>query len=57
MSYEIDFVSVKKDKCSKNADAIAIRWNAGTDNNPDYHIGVVDGGYAVHGEALCDHIN
>lgn len=57
MSYEIDFVSVKKDKCSKNADAIAIRWNAGTDNNPEYHIGVVDGGYAVHGEALRDHMN
>lgn len=57
MAYEIDFVSVKKDICSKNADAIAIRWNAGTDDNPEYHIGVVDGGFSAHGEALRDHMN
>lgn len=29
MSYEIDFVGVKADKCTKDADAICLRWKVG----------------------------
>ena len=43
MSYEIDFVGVKADKCTKDADAICLRWKVGEkiDGTPIYKIGVV----------------
>lgn len=59
MAYEIDFIGVKSDKAAQDADAICIRWKSGTDlyDNPQYRIGVIDGGFEVHGDAMTDHMN
>ena len=52
MHYEIDFIGI--DEESKDADAIAFRYilDDGTEK-----IGVYDGGFQKHGEALEKHIN
>lgn len=59
MSYEIDFVGVKADKCTKDADAICLRWKVGEkiDGTPIYKIGVVDGGFEAHGNEMVAHMN
>lgn len=51
MAYEIDFLGVDED--SKDADAIALRWREGD----SFIIGVVDGGFSQHGEAMVEHLN
>lgn len=59
MAYEIDFIGVKAEKCSSDADAICIRWKSGMDWNGDpiYKVGVIDGGYTEHGDAMVNHMN
>lgn len=59
MAYEIDFVGVKADKCTKDADAICLRWKVGEkiDGTPIYKIGVVDGGFEAHGNEMVTHMN
>lgn len=59
MSYEIDFIGVGSEKCSQDADAICLRWLRGTDifGLQHYTVGVVDGGFEAHGEALIQHMN
>lgn len=59
MAYEIEFMGVSADDSSKDADAICIRWKTGNDlyGNPKYKIGVIDGGFDAHGEALVKHMN
>ena len=59
MAYEIDFIGVSADSCSKDADAICLRWKSGVDyyGNPKYKIGVIDGGFEAHGDAMVNHIN
>lgn len=52
MQYEIDFIGV--DTVSNNADAIAMRWKENFAT--PYIVGIYDGGYKDHGEALCEHI-
>lgn len=49
MPYEIDFIGINED--SKDATAIAMRWE-----KPDggYTVGVFDGGFQAHGEALTN---
>ena len=59
MAYEIDFVGVGSDKCTKDADAICLRWKNGI-SEPDkqlYTVGVVDGGFDVHGDTMVKHMN
>ena len=58
MAYEIDFISVKGTDCKKDADAICLRWKE-TDayGNSIYKIGVVDGGFEAHGDAMVSHMN
>lgn len=36
-----------------DADAIALRWR----NGDSFIVGVVDGGFAKHGDAMVDHLN
>lgn len=59
MAYEIDFIGVSKEKSAKDADAICLRWKDGTDRfgNELYKIGVIDGGFEAHGDALVKHMN
>ena len=59
MAYEIDFIGVTKDKASKDADAICLRWKSGIDHygNQLYKVGVIDGGFEAHGDALVKHLN
>lgn len=52
MPYELDFIGVNKE--TKDADAVGIRWEI-TEGN--YVIGVFDGGFQKHGEALKNIIN
>ena len=59
MAYEIDFIGVESDKSTKDADAICLRWKSektiyGTQL---YKVGVVDGGFEVHGDAMVKHMN
>lgn len=58
MSYEIDFIGVSAEKCKQDADAICLRWRY-TDSygNTGYKVGVVDGGFDAHGEAMTQHLN
>lgn len=51
MGYEIEFIGVNEEL--KDADAICMRWEK---ENGQYTIGVFDGGFKVHGEALKNHI-
>ena len=58
MAYEIEFIGVGEDKCKQNADAICIRWKKDDDfDDTNYIIGVVDGGFEAHGNALTNHMN
>ena len=59
MAYEIDFIGVSAEKASKDADAICLRWKVGYDryDNPKYKVGVIDGGFNAHGEAMVEHMN
>lgn len=57
MAYEIDFISVDSNKASKDADAICIRWKKDVYDSEKYIIGVIDGGYEAHGEAMVSHLN
>ena len=45
MAYEIDYIGVKADKATKDADAICLRWKTGIALNgmPIYKVGVIDG--------------
>lgn len=56
MAFEIDFISVPLDEASKDADAICIRWRTGDDDKP-YVIGIIDGGFEAHGNAMVRHIS
>lgn len=51
MSYEIDFLGLNEK--TDDADAIALRWR----NGDSFIVGVVDGGFAKHGDAMVDHLN
>lgn len=57
MAYEIDFIGVDKEKCKQDADAICLRWKTYSYGCFKYKIGVVDGGFEIHGEAMTNHIN
>ena len=59
MGYEVDFIGVGADKSTKNADAICLRWKKETTiyGTQLYEVGVVDGGFEVHGDAMTDHMN
>lgn len=59
MAYEIDFIGVGTDKCTQDADAICLRWKCGSDifGLPKYKIGVIDGGFEAHGDAMVEHMN
>lgn len=59
MAYEIDFIGVSKERSSKDADAICLRWKDGIDRygNQLFKIGVVDGGFEAHGDAMVSHMN
>ena len=59
MAYEIDFIGVKETECKKDADAICLRWKSGKDYNGNdvYTVGVVDGGFEAHGQAMVRHMN
>ncbi len=58
MAYEIDFIGVSKEKCKQDADAICLRWKIKDElGNINYIIGVVDGGFEAHGDAMTDHMN
>lgn len=52
MSYEIDFIGINEN--SKDATAIAMRWEK---TNGGYIVGIVDGGFQTHGEALTELLN
>lgn len=49
MPYEIDFIGINED--SKDATAIAMRWEK---PGGGYTVGIVDGGFQAHGEALAN---
>lgn len=53
MAYEIDFIGLKGS--ADDADAIAMRWKKANDDG--YIVGVIDGGFTSHGEALVEHLN
>lgn len=59
MAYEIDYIGVKADKATKDADAICLRWKTGIALNgmPIYKVGVIDGGFEAHGNAMIAHMN
>lgn len=59
MAYEIDFIGVDSNKSSKDADAICLRWKDGIPIfGPQlYKVGVVDGGFEAHGDAMIKHMN
>ena len=59
MAYEIDYIGVKADKDTKDADAICLRWKTGIALNgmPIYKVGVIDGGFEAHGNAMIAHMN
>ena len=59
MAYEIDFIGVNSEKSTKDADAICMRWRSGVSfgGAATYKIGVVDGGFEAHGDALVAHMN
>lgn len=59
MAYEIDYIGVKADKATKDADAICLRWKTGIARNgmPIYKVGVIDGGFEAHGNAMIAHMN
>lgn len=59
MAYEIDFIGVGADKATKDADAICLRWKNGNTifGTQAYKIGVVDGGFEAHGDAMVKHMN
>ena len=59
MSYEIDFIGVAADKAKKDADAICLRWKKETTiyGTQLYKIGVIDGGFETHGDAMVKHMN
>ena len=59
MAYEIDYIGVKADKATKDADAICLRWKTGIALNgmPIYKVGVIDGGVEAHGNAMIAHMN
>lgn len=52
MGYEIEFIGINEDV--SDADAICMRWS---DISNNYIVGVYDGGFIIHGEALNEHIN
>lgn len=52
MAYEIDFIGINEE--TQDATAICIRWK---NNDGSYTIGVVDGGFSAHGEAVKNHLN
>ena len=54
MAYEIDFISVSKDKAKKDADAISIRWK---DLYGNQKIVVYDGGFEAHGIAMAENMD
>lgn len=59
MAYEIDFIGVNAEQSTKDADAICLRWKddiAGY-GEQTYKVGVVDGGFEVHGDAMVRHMN
>ena len=58
MAYAIDFVGAG-DEVKQDADAICFRWKAGEDSlrNPIYKVGVYDGGFEAHGEAMTKILN
>ncbi len=59
MAYENDYIGVKADKATKDADAICLRWKTGIALNgmPIYKVGVIDGGFEAHGNAMIAHMN
>ena len=58
MAYEIDFIGVGTDKATKDADAICLRWKNGIIfGTQAYKIGVIDGGFEAHGDAMVKHMN
>ena len=59
MAYEIDYIGVKADKATKDADAICLRWKTGIALNgmPIYKVDVIDGGFEAHGNAMIAHMN
>ena len=59
MAYEIDYIGVKADKATKDADAICLRWKTGIALNgmPIYKVCVIDGGFEAHGNAMIAHMN
>ena len=59
MAYEIDFIGVGADEATQDADAICLRWKyrINSNGNPQYKVGVVDGGFEAHGIAMINHMN
>ena len=57
MAYEIDFIGVGANKATKDADAICLRWKNEDNVYRPYTIGVIDGGFEAHGEAMVQHMN
>lgn len=52
MLYEVDFLPVGEGESS--GDAICLRYSI--DEGNTWHVGVIDGGTQVSGEALCEHV-
>ena len=52
MPYEIDFIGINES--SKDATAIAMRWKK---SGNGYIVGIVDGGFQAHGEAMVNLLN
>lgn len=57
MAYEIDFIGVGANKATKDADAICLRWKNEDNVYRPYTVGIVDGGFEAHGEAMVQHMN
>lgn len=52
MTYEIEFIGLQEE--TNDATAICMRW---INENGSYTIGVFDGGFALHGKELVNHLN
>lgn len=52
MAYELDFIGL--DEETKDADAVGVRWKI---SDEEFCVGVYDGGFQKHGEALKELIN
>ena len=59
MAYEIDTIGVPHDQAAKDADAICLRWKAEMNDSDvsEYQVGVIDGGFEAHGDAMVKHMN